>query len=81
MVNSIDHCLIILTIIIYFQDPVINIRELKEIHSEINLAVPDPILLSDIHDGLEGVSDFILSNFIHFFLKHLMLTLSTWCLV
>lgn len=67
MVNSIDHCLIILTIIIYFQDPVINIRELKEIHSEINLAVPDPILLSDIHDGLEGVSDlFYLISFTFF---------------
>ncbi|XP_062859160.1 proteasome activator complex subunit 3 isoform X1 [Trichomycterus rosablanca] len=38
----------------FLKDPVINIRELKEIHSEINLAVPDPILLSDIHDGLDG---------------------------
>ncbi|KAM9463097.1 proteasome activator complex subunit 3 isoform 1-T1 [Clarias gariepinus] len=38
----------------FLKDPVINIRELKEIHSEINLAVPDPILLTDIHDGLEG---------------------------
>lgn len=45
--------------IICFQDPVINIRELKEIHSEINLAVPDPILLTDIHDGLEGVRDLV----------------------
>uniref|UniRef100_A0A3B4CXM4 Proteasome activator complex subunit 3 n=1 Tax=Pygocentrus nattereri TaxID=42514 RepID=A0A3B4CXM4_PYGNA len=39
----------------FLKDPLINIRELKEIHSEINLAVPDPILLTDIHDGLEGV--------------------------
>uniref|UniRef100_A0A8C1CLZ1 Proteasome activator complex subunit 3 n=2 Tax=Cyprinus carpio TaxID=7962 RepID=A0A8C1CLZ1_CYPCA len=38
----------------FLKDPTINIRELKEIHSEINLTVPDPILLSDIHDGLEG---------------------------
>ncbi|KAL7869186.1 hypothetical protein AOLI_G00131740 [Acnodon oligacanthus] len=38
----------------FLKDPIINIRELKEIHSEINLAVPDPILLTDIHDGLEG---------------------------
>ncbi|KAL7857010.1 hypothetical protein SRHO_G00159090 [Serrasalmus rhombeus] len=38
----------------FLKDPLINIRELKEIHSEINLAVPDPILLTDIHDGLEG---------------------------
>ncbi|XP_076856574.1 proteasome activator complex subunit 3 isoform X1 [Brachyhypopomus gauderio] len=39
----------------FLKDPILNIRELKEIHSEINLAVPDPILLTDIHDGLEGV--------------------------
>uniref|UniRef100_A0A9J8CP04 Proteasome activator complex subunit 3 n=1 Tax=Cyprinus carpio carpio TaxID=630221 RepID=A0A9J8CP04_CYPCA len=38
----------------FLKDPTINIRELKEIHSEINLTVPDPILLTDIHDGLEG---------------------------
>lgn len=37
----------------FLKDPVINVRDLKEIHSDINLAVPDPILLSDIHDGLE----------------------------
>uniref|UniRef100_A0A673L1M6 Proteasome activator complex subunit 3 n=1 Tax=Sinocyclocheilus rhinocerous TaxID=307959 RepID=A0A673L1M6_9TELE len=37
----------------FLKDPTINIRELKEIHSEINLTVPDPILLTDIHDGLE----------------------------
>ena len=39
-----------------FQDPIINICDLKEIHSEINLTVPDPILISDLHDGLEAVS-------------------------
>ncbi|TRY55137.1 hypothetical protein DNTS_032636 [Danionella cerebrum] len=37
----------------FLKDPMINITELKDIHSEINLAVPDPILLTDIHDGLE----------------------------
>lgn len=42
-------------IIFLFQDPIINISELKEIHSEINLTVPDPILLSNLHDGLEAV--------------------------
>ncbi|TKS89494.1 Proteasome activator complex subunit 3 [Collichthys lucidus] len=36
------------------KDPIINITELKEIHSEINLTVPDPILLSNLHDGLEA---------------------------
>ncbi|XP_062331522.1 proteasome activator complex subunit 3 [Osmerus eperlanus] len=38
----------------FLKDPILNICELKEIHSEINLTVPDPILLSDLHDGLEA---------------------------
>ncbi|XP_041830646.1 proteasome activator complex subunit 3 [Melanotaenia boesemani] len=38
----------------FLKDPSINISELKEIHSEINLTVPDPILLPNLHDGLEG---------------------------
>ncbi|XP_046888268.1 proteasome activator complex subunit 3 [Hypomesus transpacificus] len=38
----------------FLKDPMLNICELKEIHSEINLTVPDPILLSDLHDGLEA---------------------------
>uniref|UniRef100_A0A3Q2CIJ7 Proteasome activator complex subunit 3 n=1 Tax=Cyprinodon variegatus TaxID=28743 RepID=A0A3Q2CIJ7_CYPVA len=38
----------------FLKDPCINIVDLKEIHSEINLTVPDPILLSNLHDGLEG---------------------------
>uniref|UniRef100_A0A1A8H7Y1 Proteasome activator complex subunit 3 n=1 Tax=Nothobranchius korthausae TaxID=1143690 RepID=A0A1A8H7Y1_9TELE len=38
----------------FLKDPCINITELKEIHSEINLTVPDPILLSNLNDGLEG---------------------------
>uniref|UniRef100_A0A3Q3XFX1 Proteasome activator complex subunit 3 n=1 Tax=Mola mola TaxID=94237 RepID=A0A3Q3XFX1_MOLML len=38
----------------FLKDPSINITELKEIHSEINLTVPDPILLSNLHDGLEA---------------------------
>ncbi|XP_070782584.1 proteasome activator complex subunit 3 isoform X2 [Enoplosus armatus] len=39
----------------FLKDPIINISELKEIHSEINLTVPDPILVSNLHDGLEAV--------------------------
>lgn len=39
----------------FIQDPAINITELKEIHSEINLTVPEPILLSNLHDGLQSV--------------------------
>lgn len=42
-------------IMCFIQDPAINIAELKDIHSEINLTVPDPILLSNLHDGLEAV--------------------------
>ncbi|CAK6965001.1 proteasome activator complex subunit 3 [Scomber scombrus] len=38
----------------FLKDPIINITDLKEIHSEINLTVPDPILLSNLHDGLEA---------------------------
>ncbi|MBN3308682.1 PSME3 protein, partial [Amia calva] len=37
----------------FLKDPILNINELKEIHSEINLTVPDPILLTNSHDGLE----------------------------
>lgn len=37
----------------FLKDPIINITELKEIHSEINITVPDPILLPNLHDGLE----------------------------
>ncbi|KAM9426696.1 proteasome activator complex subunit 3 isoform 2-T2 [Pholidichthys leucotaenia] len=38
----------------FLKDPIINITELKEIHSEINLTVPDPIILPNLHDGLEA---------------------------
>lgn len=44
------------------------------------MAVPDPILLTDIHDGLEGVRVYRILNLLFFFsfFKHLMLTLNTW---
>ena len=45
-----------MNLIFVCQDPSINISELKEIHSEINLTVPDPIVLPNLHDGLEAVS-------------------------
>uniref|UniRef100_A0A3B4EVD0 Proteasome activator complex subunit 3 n=1 Tax=Pundamilia nyererei TaxID=303518 RepID=A0A3B4EVD0_9CICH len=38
----------------FLKDPSINITELKEIHSDINLPVPDPILFSNLHDGLDA---------------------------
>lgn len=37
----------------FLKEPALNIKELKEIHSDISLSVPDPILLSDLHDGLD----------------------------
>lgn len=37
----------------FLKEPILNVKELKEIHSDINLSVPDPILLSDLHDGLD----------------------------
>lgn len=64
----------------YLQDPSINITELKEIHSEINLTVPDPILLSNLHDGLEavrpqfGVELQVWNNFSCVLSKHLVFT-------
>lgn len=42
-------------LLLLFQDPSINIAELKDIHSEINLTVPDPILVPHLHDGLDTV--------------------------
>ncbi|XP_077358702.1 proteasome activator complex subunit 3 isoform X1 [Festucalex cinctus] len=38
----------------FLKEPIINIVELKEIHSDINLTVPDPILLPNLHDGLDS---------------------------
>lgn len=39
-----------------FQEPILNIHDLTQIHSDMNLPVPDPILLTNSHDGLDGVS-------------------------
>ncbi|KPP76163.1 proteasome activator complex subunit 3-like, partial [Scleropages formosus] len=38
----------------FLKDPILNIQELKDIHCEINLKVPDPILLTNSHDGLDA---------------------------
>lgn len=48
-------CLKMVIAVFPLQDPSINISELKDIHSEINLTVPDPILVPHLHDGLETV--------------------------
>lgn len=44
-----------------FQEPILNIHDLTQIHSDMNLPVPDPILLTNSHDGLDGVSILYLS--------------------
>ncbi|KAG7459627.1 hypothetical protein MATL_G00212740 [Megalops atlanticus] len=37
----------------FLKEPVFNISDLKEINSEIDLTVPDPVLFTNSHDGLE----------------------------
>uniref|UniRef100_A0AAY4DHE4 Proteasome activator complex subunit 3 n=1 Tax=Denticeps clupeoides TaxID=299321 RepID=A0AAY4DHE4_9TELE len=37
------------------KEPILHIHDLKEIHSEIDLTVPDPVLLTNSHDGVEVV--------------------------
>lgn len=38
----------------FFQEPMLNVQDLSQIHSEMNLPVPDPILLSNSHDGIDA---------------------------
>uniref|UniRef100_A0A452DW54 Proteasome activator complex subunit 3 n=1 Tax=Capra hircus TaxID=9925 RepID=A0A452DW54_CAPHI len=40
----------------FLKEPILNIHDLTQIHSDMNLPVPDPILLTNSHDGLDGVS-------------------------
>lgn len=42
--------------VIFIQEPILNVIDLKEIHSEINFKVPDPILFTNSHDGMDMVS-------------------------
>uniref|UniRef100_A0A3P8ZLB5 Proteasome activator complex subunit 3 n=1 Tax=Esox lucius TaxID=8010 RepID=A0A3P8ZLB5_ESOLU len=35
----------------FLKESILNVADLKEIHSEINIKVPDPIILNNIHDG------------------------------
>uniref|UniRef100_A0A8C5KAP8 Proteasome activator PA28 C-terminal domain-containing protein n=1 Tax=Jaculus jaculus TaxID=51337 RepID=A0A8C5KAP8_JACJA len=35
-------------------EPILNIHDLTQIHSDMKLPVPDPILLTNSHDGLDG---------------------------
>ncbi|KAG8446620.1 hypothetical protein GDO86_014174 [Hymenochirus boettgeri] len=36
------------------KEPMLNVQDLSQIHSEMNLPVPDPIILTNSHDGLEA---------------------------
>ncbi|XP_018553984.1 proteasome activator complex subunit 3 [Lates calcarifer] len=37
----------------FLKEPILNVIDLKEIHSEINFKVPDPILFTNSHDGMD----------------------------
>lgn len=37
------------------QEPILNVQNLKDIQSEINLIVPDPISFTNSHDGVDVV--------------------------
>uniref|UniRef100_A0A8C7U5J3 Proteasome activator complex subunit 3 n=1 Tax=Oncorhynchus mykiss TaxID=8022 RepID=A0A8C7U5J3_ONCMY len=37
----------------FLKEPILNVADLKEIHSEINIKVPDPIILNNSHDGVD----------------------------
>uniref|UniRef100_A0A493TD08 Proteasome activator complex subunit 3 n=1 Tax=Anas platyrhynchos platyrhynchos TaxID=8840 RepID=A0A493TD08_ANAPP len=39
----------------FLKEPILNIHDLTQIHSDMNLPVPDPILLTNSHDGLDGL--------------------------
>ncbi|KAF6299460.1 proteasome activator subunit 3 [Rhinolophus ferrumequinum] len=38
----------------FLKEQILNIHDLTQIHSDMNLPVPDPILLTNSHDGLDG---------------------------
>ncbi|KAG9474245.1 hypothetical protein GDO78_004516 [Eleutherodactylus coqui] len=36
------------------KEPMLNVQDLSQIHCEMNLVVPDPIILSNSHDGIDA---------------------------
>uniref|UniRef100_A0A8C5MNU6 Proteasome activator complex subunit 3 n=1 Tax=Leptobrachium leishanense TaxID=445787 RepID=A0A8C5MNU6_9ANUR len=48
----------------FLKEPMLNVQDLTQIHSEMNLPVPDPILLTNSHGGLDTVSTkvFVMPN-------------------
>ncbi|XP_077108132.1 proteasome activator complex subunit 3 isoform X2 [Ranitomeya variabilis] len=38
----------------FLKEPMLNVQDLSKIHSEMNLPVPEPILLSNSHDGIDA---------------------------
>ncbi|KAM3864150.1 proteasome activator complex subunit 3-like [Diretmus argenteus] len=40
----------------FLKEPILNVSDLKEIHSDITFKIPDPILLSNSHDGLDTLN-------------------------
>lgn len=41
---------------IFIQENILNVSDLKEIHSEIQFQLPDPIRFTNSHDGVDMVS-------------------------
>ncbi|KAM6957447.1 proteasome activator complex subunit 3-like [Aplochiton taeniatus] len=37
----------------FLKEPILNVVDLKDIHSEINFKVPEPVLLTNSHDGMD----------------------------
>ncbi|KAF3845770.1 hypothetical protein F7725_002848 [Dissostichus mawsoni] len=37
----------------FLREPILNVTDLKEIHSEIKFRVPEPILFTNSHDGMD----------------------------
>lgn len=37
----------------FLKEPIFNVEDLKDIHSEINFKVPDPVVITNSHDGLD----------------------------
>uniref|UniRef100_G3NQK7 Proteasome activator complex subunit 3 n=1 Tax=Gasterosteus aculeatus aculeatus TaxID=481459 RepID=G3NQK7_GASAC len=38
----------------FLKEPILNVKDLKEIHSEIKFTVPEPILFTNSHDGVDN---------------------------
>jgi len=42
--------------VLVLQEPILNVSDLKDIHSEIKFKVPEPVLFTNSHEGGDVVS-------------------------